>query len=84
MPLRLSLVGMPGCGKTTVGRHLARQLNLAFTDSDQVIESRVGMPIRHFFDPGGEDRVREFLQGGNDRRTPRADPVLGPRGGALR
>ena len=30
----ISLVGMPGCGKSTVGRHLARQLGLRFVDSD--------------------------------------------------
>ena len=32
------LIGLPGCGKSTVGRHLARRLGVAFVDSDQVIE----------------------------------------------
>ena len=32
------LIGLPGCGKSTVGRQLARRLGVAFVDSDQVIE----------------------------------------------
>ena len=83
MPLRLSLVGMPGCGKTTVGRHLARQLNLAFADSDQVIESRIGMPIRDFFAQEGEDRFREIEQAVIDELTQRDDQVLATGGGAV-
>ncbi|HRC37586.1 MAG TPA: shikimate kinase, partial [Rubrivivax sp.] len=47
--MRLALVGMPGCGKSTVGRHLARQLGLRFADSDSEIEQRIGMPIRDYF-----------------------------------
>ena len=83
MPLRLSLVGMPGCGKTTVGRHLARQLNLAFADSDQVIESRIGMPIRDFFAQEGEERFREIEQSIIDELTQRDDQVLATGGGAV-
>lgn len=81
--LRLSLVGMPGCGKTTVGRHLARQLNLAFADSDQVIESRIGMPIREFFAQQGEERFREIEQTVIDELTQRDDQVLATGGGAV-
>ena len=55
--LRLALVGMPGCGKSTVGRHLARQLGLRFVDSDTEIEHRIGMPIRDFFAAQGEAGV---------------------------
>ena len=44
-PLTLSLVGMPGCGKSTVGRHLSRHLGLRYVDSDHEIERRLGLPI---------------------------------------
>jgi len=57
--LRLALVGMPGCGKSTVGRHLARQLGLRFVDSDSEIEHRIGMPIRDYFAAHGEAAFRE-------------------------
>jgi shikimate kinase len=45
----LALVGMPGSGKSTVGRQLARKLGVGFVDCDQVIEMRIGMPIKDFF-----------------------------------
>ena len=56
----LSLVGMPGGGKSTVGRHLARRLGEGFVDSDAVIERRIGCPIRTFFEQEGEDRFRDI------------------------
>ena len=51
---------MPGGGKSTVGRHLARRLNLAFVDSDTVIERRLGCSIRTYFEQDGEDRFRDI------------------------
>jgi shikimate kinase len=54
------LVGMPGSGKSTAGRHLARRLNLPFVDSDAVIEERIGMPIRAYFDAHGEAAFRDL------------------------
>lgn len=58
----VSLVGMPGGGKSTVGRHLARALGLPFVDSDAEIERRAGMSVRAFFDAYGEDRFRDLEQ----------------------
>lgn len=52
------LVGLPGSGKSTVGRHLARRLQLPFRDSDHVIEERIACPIREFFAREGEDAFR--------------------------
>jgi shikimate kinase len=50
---------MPGGGKTTVGRQLARRLNVPFLDTDALIESRVGCTVREFFDREGEEQFRE-------------------------
>jgi shikimate kinase len=58
--LFISFVGMPGSGKSTVGRHLARRLHLPFHDSDHVIEQRIGCSIREFFEREGEDRFRDI------------------------
>ena len=58
----LSLVGLPGSGKSTVGRQLARRLQLPFADSDQAIEQRLGCPIREFFEREGEARFRDIEQ----------------------
>ncbi len=76
-------MGMPGCGKSTVGRHLARQLDLPFADSDSEIESRIGMPIRDFFAREGEERFRDLEQEVIDELTQRDAGVLATGGGAV-
>ena len=58
-PLRCTLVGMPGSGKSTVGRHLARRLDWAFVDMDQRLEQLFGCTVRAFFDAHGEVAFRE-------------------------
>jgi len=54
------LVGLPGSGKSTVGRHLGRRLRIPFVDSDQAIEMRLGCAIRTFFEREGEARFRDL------------------------
>jgi shikimate kinase len=56
----IALVGMPGGGKSTVGRQLARRLGWRFVDADSVIERRIGTSIREFFDREGEQAFREI------------------------
>lgn len=53
------LVGMPGAGKTTVGRHLARRLQRTFIDADHEIEARTGVRIPVIFDIEGEQGFRQ-------------------------
>ena len=53
---------MPGSGKSTVGRHLARQLGWRFIDSDHEIERRIGGSIRAYFEQHGEPAFRELEQ----------------------
>ena len=53
------LIGLPGSGKSTVGRLLARRLGVPFNDSDHVIEQRIGCSIRSFFDREGETAFRD-------------------------
>jgi len=48
------LVGVPGAGKTTVGKLLAKNLGIDFFDSDQVIESRAGKSVSDIFTQDGE------------------------------
>lgn len=56
----LVLVGLPGSGKTTVGRQLARRLAIPFVDSDHAIESRLGCSVREYFEREGEARFRDI------------------------
>ena len=58
----LALVGMPGSGKSTVGRQLARQLGWRFVDSDHEIEHRIGGSIRAYFEQQGEAAFRDVEQ----------------------
>jgi shikimate kinase len=58
----ISLVAMPGAGKSTAGRHLAHALAVPFIDVDHAIEQRLGCSIRLFFEREGEVAFREVEQ----------------------
>ena len=53
------LIGMPGCGKTTVGRALAGKLGRTFVDLDEEIVRRAGTSIPEIFAREGEAGFRE-------------------------
>ena len=81
---KICLVGLPGSGKSTLGRQLARRLGVAFLDSDHVIEERIGCPIRTFFEREGEARFRDLEQSTLDELTAGTAPaVLSTGGGAV-
>ena len=54
------LIGMPGSGKTTIGKLLARRLNYGFVDMDSLIEELEGVSIRDIFALKGESYFREL------------------------
>jgi shikimate kinase len=54
------LTGFMGCGKTTVGRLLAEELDYDFTDTDQLIEERFKMTVPEIFATKGEKAFREM------------------------
>jgi shikimate kinase len=56
----LVLTGFAGTGKTTVGRFLARKLDLSFVDMDWLIEERQGRSIRELFATEGETFFRQL------------------------
>jgi len=77
------LVGLPGSGKSTVGRHLAKRLGVPFLDSDHVIEERLGCSIREFFELEGEDRFRDLESEVLEELTRRPGVVLSTGGGSV-
>ena len=79
----ICLVGLPGSGKTTVGRQLARRLSLPFVDSDPAIEQRIGCSIREFFEREGEPAFRDVEQQVIDDLTRSHSGVLSTGGGAV-
>lgn len=54
------LIGMPGCGKSTVGKLLASQLNRTFVDADAVITDTAGVTIPEIFEQDGEAGFRSI------------------------
>ena len=58
----IALVGLPGCGKSTIGRNLARRWDIPFVDVDVAIEEQIGCTIREFFAKQGEAMFREVEQ----------------------
>jgi shikimate kinase len=79
----ISLIGLPGGGKTTTGRQLARRLGQAFMDTDAVIEERIGESIRTFFEREGEEKFRDVEQTVLAETIDRFDGVLATGGGVV-
>jgi shikimate kinase len=59
MKKNIVLVGLMGAGKSTVGRHLGKRLQMEFYDSDTEIEQRTGVSISTIFEIEGEKGFRE-------------------------
>ena len=56
---RISLTGMMGAGKTSIGKILAKKMNLPFYDSDKDIEDSLNLKISEIFETYGESWFRE-------------------------
>ena len=56
----LMLIGMPGCGKTTVGQALAQRLGRKLVDTDVLIEEEAGRTIPEIFAQDGEEAFRRL------------------------
>lgn len=79
----ISLIGLPGSGKSTIGRHVARRLQQPFIDADRVIEDRLGCSIREYFEREGEPSFRDIEQQVIDELTLIPAQVIATGGGAV-
>lgn len=77
------LIGPMGAGKSTIGRQLARKLNMDFFDSDQEIEKRTGVNISWVFDVEGESGFRSREEKVIDELTSKQGIVLATGGGSV-
>ena len=82
--MRAIFVGLPGSGKSTVGRDLAGRLELPFEDSDQLIEQQIGCSITDYFDREGEQAFRDIEESVIQKLTTNAGAgILATGGGAV-
>lgn len=80
--LSIALVGLPGSGKSTVARQLARRLQLPWHDSDQQVEAHIGCKIKELFELSGEKVFRDYEEAAIEQLT-QDRGVLSTGGGAV-
>ena len=77
------LCGFMGCGKSTVGRNLARKSGRKFLDMDAYIEEKAGMTVSEIFDKYGEDGFRDMEHKACLELAEMSDLVVASGGGAF-
>lgn len=80
--MNITLIGMPGSGKSTVGKLLARRLGWAFVDVDPLIEAHEGQPLQVILDRLGTDAFLD-LEADVCASLQCHDTVLAPGGSAV-
>ena len=53
------LIGMPGSGKSTIGKKLSKQLDMNLLEVDDLIKDKISMSIKDYFEKYGESKFRE-------------------------
>ena len=79
----LFLVGYMGCGKSTLGRKLARRLGVDFIDTDALVEEREGASVADVFRYEGEERFRELERSVVERVAASGEACIVATGGGL-
>ena len=77
------LIGMPGCGKSTVGVILAKTLGMGFVDTDLIIQRQQKSTLQDLIDAYGLDRFREFEEQALKSVNDKSDTVIATGGSAV-
>jgi len=77
------LIGMPGCGKTTIGAELARDRKMGFIDTDLAIEAQTGRKIPDIINEDGEACFRELERKAIADAAVRTNQVIATGGGSV-
>lgn len=81
MPRHIVLVGLPGSGKSTVGKLVADALNTSVIDIDALLVREMGMPVAQIFGMLGEPKFREIERDAVKAAQAREPCVIVPGGG---
>lgn len=76
-------IGLSGCGKTTIGKILAKKLNMKYCDIDEYIEEREGKSIPEIF-KNGEDHFREIESRAVKEVSQNSSMVISTGGGVIK
>jgi shikimate kinase len=82
--MRIYLIGMPGCGKSTLGKRLAKKLNYEFIDMDSYIEKNACMFIDEIFESYGEDYFRALEKNTLDDFLKLDNVIIATGGGVIK
>lgn len=81
--MNVYLVGMPGSGKSSVGRALARRVGWPFVDLDADVEAAAGKPVSEIFERDGEPRFRALEREALERVAAEGPAVVACGGGVV-
>lgn len=79
--MNIYLIGLMGCGKSTIGKELAKLCEVAFYDLDEAIEKRAGQSIASIFEKEGEKTFRKLEQEALLETTKMSDAIIACGGG---
>ena len=79
----LALIGFMGCGKSTVGHMVARDLKFSFVDTDSLVEERAGISVAEIFRSEGESVFRKLEKEVISDLSGKEELVIATGGGAV-
>ena len=77
------LIGLTGCGKTTVGKKISSLLSMEFVDMDAYIEKKEGKTVKEIFEDSGESYFRSLETIASKELSETGGKVIATGGGAI-